>query len=122
MSKRQAETDPGGSEPPTKKIVFEPLQLGAINNIEELDLKTLQFQNRKLGQRLALKNKIEEELRARYTVQKIFFVILIKYLFRIDQLEKRQTQDDATINVINRYWNQLNEDIRVLLQRCDTEL
>ena len=122
MSKRQAETDPGGSEPPTKKIVFEPLQLGAINNIEELDLKTLQFQNRKLGQRLALKNKIEEELRARYTVQKIFFVILIKYLFRIDQLEKRQTQDDATINVINRYWNQLNEDIRVLLQRCDTDL
>ena len=46
MSKRQAETEPGGTEPPTKKIVFEPLQLGAINNIEELDLKTLQFQNR----------------------------------------------------------------------------
>ena len=65
MSKRQAETEPGGTEPPAKKIVFEPLQLGAINNIEELDLKTLQFQNRKLGQRLALKNKIEEELRAR---------------------------------------------------------
>ena len=104
MSKRQAESEPGGTEPPTKKIVFEPLQLGAINNIEELDLKTLQFQNRKLGQRLALKNKIEEELRA-----------------RIDQLEKRQTQDDATINVINRYWNQLNEDIRVLLQRFDAE-
>ena len=41
--------------------------------------------------------------------------------FRIDQLEKRQTQDDATINVINRYWNQLNEDIRVLLQRFDAE-
>jgi hypothetical protein len=40
---------------------------------------------RKLGQRLALKNKIEEELRG-----------------RIDQLEKRQTQDDAVINVINR--------------------
>jgi len=104
MSKRQAESDPGGTEPPAKKVVFEPLQLGAINNIEELDVKTLQFQNRKLGQRLGLKNKIEEELRA-----------------RIDQLEKRQTQDDATINVINRYWNQLNEDIRVLLQRFDAE-
>ena len=36
-------------------------------------------------------------------------------------MEKRQTQDDATINVINRYWNQLNEDIRVLLQRFDAE-
>ena len=77
MSKRQAETDPGGSEPPTKKIVFEPLQLGAINNIEELDLKTLQFQNRKLGQRLALKNKIEEELRARYNI--LVFQVFLEY-------------------------------------------
>ena len=88
---------------------------------QELDLKTLQFQNKKLGQRLALRNKIEEELRG-----------------RIDQLEKRQTKDDAVINVINRYWNQLNEDIRsglkisyryslilpwfrILLQRFDAE-
>ena len=122
MSKRQAESEPGGAEAPAKKIVFEPLQLGAINNIEELDIKTLQFQNRKLGQRLALKNKIEEELRARYC--KFCFLIsyvLILRILRIDQLEKRQTQDDATINVINRYWNQLNEDIRVLLQRFDAE-
>lgn len=104
MSKRLAEGDPGVSEPPNKKIVFEQLHLGAINNLEELDLKTLQFQNKKLGQRLALRNKIEEELKG-----------------RIDQLEKRQTQDDAVINVINRYWNQLNEDIRILLQRFDAE-
>ena len=68
MSKRSAEGEPGepGSEPPTKrspsdsggsgadpqpttkKIVFEPLQLGPITNLEELDLKTLQFQNRYL--------------------------------------------------------------------------
>lgn len=40
---------------------------------------------------------------------------------RIEQLEKRQTQDDAVLNVINRYWNQLNEDIRILLQRFDAE-
>lgn len=36
-------------------------------------------------------------------------------------MEKRQTQDDAVLNVVNRYWNQLNEDIRVLLQRFDAE-
>ena len=72
MSKRQADSDPGGAEPPAKKIVFEPLQLGAISNLEELDLKTLQFQNRKLGQRLALKNKFEEELRGRYDDLNIF--------------------------------------------------
>lgn len=40
---------------------------------------------------------------------------------RIEQLEKRQTQDDSVLNVVNRYWNQLNEDIRVLLQRFDAE-
>ena len=105
MSKRVAEEPPtGGLEPPAKKIVFEPLQLGSISNLEELDLKTLQFQNRKLGQRLNQKNRVEEQPRE-----------------RIDQLEKRQTQDDAVINVINRYWNQLNEDIRILLLRFDAE-
>lgn len=40
---------------------------------------------------------------------------------RIEQLEKRQMQDDAVLNVVNRYWNQLNEDIRILLQRFDAE-
>jgi len=104
MSKRVAEeSPPDAMEPPHKKIVFEPIQIGSISNLEEL-VKTLQFQNRKLGQRLGHKNKVEEQLRE-----------------RIDQLEKRQTQDDAVINVINRYWNQLNEDIRILLQRFDAE-
>jgi len=46
MFKRAAEGEAGGGEPPAKKIVFQPLQLGAITNLEELDLKTLQFQNR----------------------------------------------------------------------------
>lgn len=55
-------------------------------------------------QRLEQRHRIEAELRQ-----------------RIEQLEKRQTQDDAVLNVVNRYWNQLNEDIRVLLQRFDAE-
>lgn len=55
-------------------------------------------------QRLEQRNRVEAELRQ-----------------RIEQLEKRQTQDDAVLNVVNRYWNQLNEDIRVLLQRFDAE-
>ena len=40
---------------------------------------------------------------------------------RIDQLEKRQTQDDAVINVIHRYQNQLNEDVRIMLRRFDAK-
>jgi ribosomal 50S subunit-associated protein YjgA (DUF615 family) len=55
-------------------------------------------------QRLEQRHRLEAELRQ-----------------RIEQLEKRQTQDDAVLNVVNRYWNQLNEDIRVLLQRFDAE-
>lgn len=55
-------------------------------------------------QRLEQRHRMEAELRQ-----------------RIEQLEKRQTQDDAVLNVVNRYWNQLNEDIRVLLQRFDAE-
>ncbi|XP_026481796.1 E3 ubiquitin-protein ligase Bre1 isoform X2 [Ctenocephalides felis] len=69
-----------------------------------MDIKVLQFQNKKLAQRIEQRHRSEAELRQ-----------------RIEQLEKRQTQDDAVLNVVNRYWNQLNEDIRVLLQRFDAE-
>ena len=47
--------------------------------------RLLQFQNHKLSLRLTQRMQIEEDLRS-----------------RIDQLEKRQTQDDAVINVIHR--------------------
>ena len=103
MSKRLAD-ESGQGGPPRKKVIMEPSQIGPISNLEELEVKTLQFQNQKLGMRLNQRIQLEEELRQ-----------------RIDQLEKRQTQDDAVINVIHRYWNQLNEDIRILLQRFDAE-
>ena len=67
------------------KVLFEPLQLGGVSNLDELEVKTLKFQNQKLGLRLTQRLAIEEELK-----------------LRIDQLEKRQTQDDAVINVIHR--------------------
>ena len=105
MAKRLAEeTNPAGLGPPRKKMIQDHFQLGPISNLEELEVKTLQFQNQKLGMRLNQRVQIEEDLRQ-----------------RIDQLEKRQTQDDAVINVIHRYWNQLNEDVRILLQRFDAE-
>ncbi|XP_043462775.1 E3 ubiquitin-protein ligase Bre1 isoform X1 [Leptopilina heterotoma] len=104
MSKRQAETGDSSSQPPIKKVQFEPILIGPISTLEEMDMKVLQFQNKKLAQRLEQRHRMEAELRQ-----------------RIEQLEKRQTQDDAVLNVVNRYWNQLNEDIRVLLQRFDAE-
>ena len=73
-------------------------QLGLISNLEELEVKTLQVQNQKLGIQSNQRIEIEEDPRQ-----------------RIDQLKKRQTQDDAVINVIHRYWNQLNEDVRIFV-------
>ncbi|XP_051167926.1 E3 ubiquitin-protein ligase Bre1 isoform X2 [Leptopilina boulardi] len=104
MSKRSAEGGDSSSQPPIKKVQFEPILIGPISTLEEMDMKVLQFQNKKLAQRLEQRHRMEAELRQ-----------------RIEQLEKRQTQDDAVLNVVNRYWNQLNEDIRVLLQRFDAE-
>ncbi|CAH1101653.1 unnamed protein product [Psylliodes chrysocephalus] len=104
MSKRHAEEGTSGNQPPIKKIHFEPHLIGPVSTLEEMDIKVLQFQNKKLAQRIEQRCRTEQELRQ-----------------RIEQLEKRQTQDDAMLNVVNRYWNQLNEDIRILLQRFDAE-
>ncbi|XP_055376893.1 E3 ubiquitin-protein ligase Bre1 [Condylostylus longicornis] len=109
MSKRGAEEVSSGNsasanQPPIKKVHFEPHLIGPCSTLEEMDIKVLQFQNKKLAQRIEQRMRTEAELR-----------------HRIEQLEKRQTQDDAVLNVVNRYWNQLNEDIRVLLQRFDAE-
>lgn len=126
MSKRGA--DDGAAitgQPPIKKVQFEPHLIGPVSTLEELDIKVLQFQNKKLAQvrlwGLLLSiciitfscthtQRIEQRIRSESELRQ-----------RIEQLEKRQTQDDAVLNVVNRYWNQLNEDIRVLLQRFDAE-
>lgn len=69
-----------------------------------MDKQTLLFQNRKLTERIEQRRKAEAEL-----------------LVRIEQLEKRQITDDAVLCVINRYWNQLDEDLRIMLSRFDSE-
>jgi len=104
MSKRNNDVPGPSGQPPAKKLHFEPMVLGTISSLEEMEVKTLRFQNRKLAQRLQQRDRIESSLRS-----------------RIEQLEKRQTQDDSVLNVINRYWNQLNEDIRLMLLRFDGE-
>lgn len=103
-SKRSASQDSSSSQPPSKKVHFEPCRIGPVSTLEEMDMKVLQFQNKKLSERLEQRQRQESELRQ-----------------RIEQLEKRQTSDEAVLCVVNRYWNQLNEDLRILLQRFDAE-
>jgi len=57
---------------------------------EEMDIKVLQFQNRKLSERIEQRRRAEEDLRK-----------------RIEQLEQRQTTDDDVLCIVNRYWNQV---------------
>lgn len=49
MSKRPAEDTPAGGTQ-SKRVQFEPIRLGAISSLEEMDMKVLQFQNKKLSQ------------------------------------------------------------------------
>lgn len=60
MSKRTAEDGGNGSsQPPIKKVHFEPHLIGPVSTLEEMDIKVLQFQNKKLAQvyKLQKKNK-----------------------------------------------------------------
>ncbi|UYV62798.1 RNF20 [Cordylochernes scorpioides] len=102
-TKRPAPSD-SPAQPGNKKVHFEPCRIGTVSTLEEMDMKVLQFQNKKLAERLEQRHRTERDLKQ-----------------RIEQLEKRQTSDEAVLNVVNRYWTQLNEDLRILLQRFDAE-
>ncbi|XP_039584467.1 E3 ubiquitin-protein ligase BRE1B-like [Passer montanus] len=79
---------PREEQPPTTLI--EPLRLGGISSTEEMDVKVLQFRNKKLAERLEQRQACEDELRE-----------------RIEKLEKRQATDDATLHLVNRFWAQV---------------
>ncbi|XP_068034490.1 E3 ubiquitin-protein ligase BRE1B-like [Anomalospiza imberbis] len=91
---------PREEQPPTTLI--EPLRLGGISSTEEMDVKVLQFRNKKLAERLEQRQACEDELRE-----------------RIEKLEKRQATDDATLHLVNRFWAQLDSEVQALLRRCD---
>uniref|UniRef100_A0A1I8IBF9 E3 ubiquitin protein ligase n=1 Tax=Macrostomum lignano TaxID=282301 RepID=A0A1I8IBF9_9PLAT len=107
MSKREHD-DPGSDQPPKKRalthVSFEPVKFSGVHSLEDLDTKVLQIQNKRLTDRLEERRKTEESLRD-----------------RIEQLERRQTKDDELVCIINRYWNQLDEDVRLLLTRFEGE-
>ena len=40
---------------------------------------------------------------------------------KIDVLQNRKVADDNKLCIIDRYWTQLDEDLRIILERFDTE-
>ncbi|XP_051504994.1 E3 ubiquitin-protein ligase BRE1A isoform X1 [Myxocyprinus asiaticus] len=78
------------------------IKLGGGSNLEEQDIKALQIKNRKLGESLDQRQVIEDELRE-----------------RVERLETRQATDDASLLILNRYWNQFDENVRLFARRYD---
>uniref|UniRef100_A0AAX7T0S4 E3 ubiquitin protein ligase n=1 Tax=Astatotilapia calliptera TaxID=8154 RepID=A0AAX7T0S4_ASTCA len=111
MSGQKRPADPSGPSssgaPPEKRrerstAVETVIKLGGVSNSEEQDIKALQTKNRKLGESLDQRQVIEDELRE-----------------RIERLETRQATDDASLLILNRYWNQFDENIRLIIRRYD---
>ncbi|CAL9706739.1 unnamed protein product [Knipowitschia caucasica] len=101
--KRPREEDGGpGVSTAGSTAVETVIKLGGVSNSEEQDIKALQTKNRKLGESLDQRQVIEDELRE-----------------RIERLETRQATDDASLLILNRYWNQLDENIRLITRRYD---
>ncbi|CAH8548915.1 unnamed protein product [Schistosoma margrebowiei] len=96
------------STPPISKRLIsaasEPISFIRISSLEELDKRALQLQNKKLWEALMERRAAIAELKE-----------------RIEHLENRQTKDDALLCVVNRYWNQLDEDSLIILQRFDSD-
>ena len=55
-----------------------------------MDMKVLQFQNKKLAERLEQRNILENELRT-----------------RIERQNQRQTMDELVLGFMNKYWTQV---------------
>ncbi|KAK7922786.1 hypothetical protein WMY93_009688 [Mugilogobius chulae] len=100
--KRPREAEDGSPGVSAATAVETVIKLGGVSNSEEQDIKALQAKNRKLGESLDQRQVIEDELRE-----------------RIERLETRQATDDASLLILNRYWNQLDENIRLITRRYD---
>ncbi|EDL02307.1 ring finger protein 20, isoform CRA_a [Mus musculus] len=111
IGNKRAAGEPGTSMPPEKKTAVEDsgttvetIKLGGVSSTEELDIRTLQSKNRKLAEMLDQRQAIEDELRE-----------------HIEKLERRQATDDASLLIVNRYWSQFDENIRIILKRYDLD-
>lgn len=103
-SKRPASKEEDGAEegPKAKRFHLEPFSLGPVSSQDEMDLGILQFQNKKLSERLVVSNEIENELRN-----------------QIEELRQRQATDEAVLALMNKHWTQLEEDVKIIFKRLD---
>uniref|UniRef100_H2XT97 E3 ubiquitin protein ligase n=1 Tax=Ciona intestinalis TaxID=7719 RepID=H2XT97_CIOIN len=103
-SKRQLDAGPtsDSDEPQAKRptTILPAVSIGPVASLEEMDLKMLKFQNKKLWEKIEIRRQAERELED-----------------QIETMEAKQTATDATLSLVNRYWDQLDENIKITLKR-----
>ncbi len=62
----------------------------------------MRIQNKNLSERLVQRQKLEAELKD-----------------KIEHLQNRKASDDSKLCIVDRYWTQLDEDLRYILERFD---
>jgi E3 ubiquitin-protein ligase BRE1 len=62
----------------------------------------LRIQNKNLSERLVQRQKLEADLKE-----------------KIEHLQNRKASDDSKLCIVDRYWTQLDEDLRFILERFD---
>lgn len=102
--KRQIENTSDSDEPKSKRMtgVFPRCNIGPVASLEELDMKTLHFQNRKLYAKLESYRQDEADL-----------------LEQVESTKAREKARVATLSLINRNWEQLVENLKVDLLRLE---
>uniref|UniRef100_H2YL13 E3 ubiquitin protein ligase n=1 Tax=Ciona savignyi TaxID=51511 RepID=H2YL13_CIOSA len=92
-------------QPKRPTTILPPVSIGPISSLEEMDLKTLKFQNKKLSERIEVRRQVERELEA-----------------QIETMQAKQTATDATLSLVNRYWDQrLGEETMEEIEENSTQ-
>ncbi|GAV03924.1 hypothetical protein RvY_14288 [Ramazzottius varieornatus] len=98
---KESKSQPAAKKP---KLMHEVHHIGPVANLEEMEVKVLKFQNRKLTEKVEELNEREERHRK-----------------EIAQLKERSSQTDTEIFLINRYTKSLDEHAKTLLKRFETD-
>ncbi|XP_075240569.1 E3 ubiquitin-protein ligase BRE1B-like isoform X2 [Convolutriloba macropyga] len=104
--KKEEPSDENENGPPSSKktAVIPPVSIGKVGTSEEMELRVLVFQNRKLAQQLETQKDKEDELQK-----------------RINDMQQLQALNDDTLATVNKFWIQLDENLKLLVGRLKNE-
>ncbi|XP_050426214.1 E3 ubiquitin-protein ligase Bre1-like [Adelges cooleyi] len=98
MSKRSTEEESNVIKPPLKKVRFGSVIMDPESSTDKSNCETI-------AEWLEQRNRLVMKLKS-----------------QIETLKNHRKEDKSLLKAVSRHWDQLNEDISVLLQRFNTEI